>query len=244
MPAFDRDKAGAKALDARIILVAGALVDLAFTAKFGLQRLHAQAIALHTAIAATLTHQLVDDHALGGIDQRTPLAAPALFSGAGLVINDDRGALDLPELTLNAVQLVAVLNGNTLGQASDRLVFLGFIGHDDDFYRALGPHRLSDLHYRVALRALAHLLAAGHGHRVVVQNLVGDVHPGGNALAHCQHAAVKVSAVAEVGKHVLLNAEGLLAHPGHALTPHLGESHRGAVHPDGHEVAANTRHGP
>ncbi len=84
--------------------------------------------------------------------------------------------------------------------------------------------------------------AAGHGDCVVVQNLVGDVDPRGNALAYRQQAAVEVGAVAQVRKHVLVVAERLLTHPWHAFATHLGESDRGAVHPDGHEVAANARH--
>ena len=74
-------------------------------------------------------------------------------------------------------------------------------------------------------RPLANLLAAGHGHGVVVQNLVGDIHACGNGLANCQQAAVKVGAVTEVGKHVCVSGEGLLAHPRHALAAHLGKTH-------------------
>jgi hypothetical protein len=100
-------------------------------------------------------------------------------------------------------------------------------------HRAFGPHALRDLHHAVALGPLAHLLAAGHGHRVVVEQLVGDVHARRDALANGQDAAVEVGAVAQVGEHVLVVAEGLLADPGHALAAHLGEGAGGAVHPDG-----------
>jgi hypothetical protein len=54
----------------------------------------------------------------------------------------------------------------------------------------------------MALGPLAHLLAAGHRHRVVVEQLVGDVHARGDALAHGQDAAVEVGAVAQVGEDV------------------------------------------
>ena len=43
---------------------------------------------------------------------------------------------------------------------------------------------------------------------------------------------------------MLVGAERLLAHPRHAFAAHLGKAHRGAIHPDGHEVAANARHRP
>ena len=95
----------------------------------------------------------------------------------------------------------------------------------------------------MALGGFAHALPTGHGHRVVVQNFVSDVDPSGNALAHRQHAAVKVSAVANVGKHVGVVAERLLAHPGHALTTHLGKACGAAVHPKRHEVTTNAGHG-
>ena len=55
---------------------------------------------------------------------------------------------------------------------------------------------------------------------------------------------MEIGAVAQVGKNVLVGAERLLAHPRHAFAAHLGKAHRGAVHPDGHEVAADARHGP
>ena len=95
----------------------------------------------------------------------------------------------------------------------------------------------------MALGPLAHLLPARHGHGVVVQNFVGDVHAGGNALAHGQHAAVKVSAVTQVGKHVRVGGEGLLTDPGHALAAHLCETHGAAVHPQRHVMAADAGHG-
>ena len=87
--------------------------------------------------------------------------------------------------------------------------------------------------------ALTHALATGHGDGVVVEHLVGDVDPGGNALANGQQAAVEVGAVAQVGKHMGVGGERLLPDPGHALAAHLAEGAGGAVHPDRHEMAAN-----
>ena len=159
-----------------------------------------------------------------------------------MVVNDDRRALDLTHFALDAVQFVAVEHAHPFGQ-SHAIVFFGLIGHHVDALCAFGPHAHGDLHHAVAFRALAHLLATGHGHCVVVQNLVGDVDARRNALADCQNAAVKVGAVTQVGKDVLLVAERLLTCPGHALAAHLGEADGAAVHPDAHEVAANARHG-
>ena len=45
-------------------------------------------------------------------------------------------------------------------------------------------------------------LAPCHRHRFVVQNLVGDVDPGGDGCADRQHAGVKIGAVTEILKYV------------------------------------------
>ena len=228
------------------------MVDGALAAELGLQGLDADAIALRAAVATALAHQLVDEHPLGRVDQGAALAAAAFFGGAGLVVNDDGAALDLAQLALHPIERIAVLNRNALGQpqggaggavGAHAVVFVGLVGDDDDAPRPFGAHAVGDLDHRVAFWGFAHALTAGHGHRIVVQNFVGDVDPGGNALAHRQHAAVKVSAVANVGKHVGVVAEGLLAHPGHALAAHLGKAGGAAVHPQRHEVTTNAGHG-
>ena len=243
LPPLNGDKTGAKPLGARVVLVAGALVDLALAAKLGLQGLHAQAVGLHAAVTTALANQRVDHHPLGRVNQRAALAPAALFGGAGLVIDDDRGALDLAKLPLQDIEQVAVRHGHAHGQAAAAGVFFRLVGDDGDTHRTFGVHALRNLQHRVAFGPFAHALPAGHGHCIVVQNLVGDVDPCRNALAHRQHATVKISAVANIGKHVLVMAKGLLADPGHPLAAHLGEAYRGTVHPHRHEVAANAGHG-
>ena len=197
---------------------------------------------MHTAVATAFTHQLIDNHALGRVYQAAAFAPAAFLGSAGLVVNDDGGAFDLAKLALNTVKLVAVLHAHAVGQLHP-FVFIRLVGHHNDLNRAFGTHALGNLHHGMAFRALPHLLAAGHGDGVVVENFVGDVDPRSNALAHRQHAAVEVGAIAQVGEHVLVVAERLLPHPGHAFAAHLREAHRSAVHPDGHEVAANAGHG-
>ena len=241
LPAFHRDKAGAKALDAAVVLVATALVDLTLAAQRRLERLHRQAVGFFTAVAASLAHQLIDHHAFGRVDQRAALAPAALFRGAGLVVDDDGRALDLAQLALYGVQLIAVVHGHAFGQR-DTVVFFGLVGHHHRLHCALCPHALRYLHDRMAFRPLADLLAAGHRHGVVIKNLVGDVDARCNALADREHAAVKIGAVAQVGKDVLVSGERRLPDPRHALAAHLGKSHGAAVHPQGHEVAANAGH--
>ena len=242
LAAFDGDEAGAKALHAGVVLVAGVLVDAALAAELGLHRLDRQAVGLHRAVAAAFADQFVDDHGLVGRGQRAAFAAAALFGGAGLVVDDGRAALEGAELALDAVQFVAVVHGHALGQRH-AVVLGGFVGDDDQFGHALGLEAVHDLQHRVALGPLAHALAARHGHGVVVQQLVGDVHAGRDALAYRQQAAVEVGAVAQVGEDMGVLGEGRLAHPGHALATHLREGAGGAVHPHRHVVAADAGHG-
>ena len=83
-------------------------------------------------------------------------------------------------------------------------------------------------------------LAAGHGHRLVEKDLVGDVQPGRHGGSDGKRAGVEVGAVAQVLEHVRGVAERRLADPGGALTAHLGVGARRPVrHPSGHVVAAN-----
>src|SRR6185436_18409200 len=105
LAAFDSHEARAEALQAGVVLVAGVLVDAALAAELGLHRFHAQAVALHAAVAAAFAHQLVDHQAPGGILHLAALAAPPLLGGAGLVVNQDRAALGLAQLALHRVEL-------------------------------------------------------------------------------------------------------------------------------------------
>ena len=122
------------------------------------------------------------------------------------------------------------------------MVFLGLIRDDDQLFHPFGQQTLHDLQHAVALGTLAHTLPAGHGHGIVVQQLVGDVDARRNALANSQQAAVKVGAITQIGKYVVVFGERRLPHPGHAFPTHLREGAGGAVHPHRHVVAANARH--
>ena len=91
--------------------------------------------------------------------------------------------------------------------------------------------------------SLTHALPTGHGDSIVVQNFVGDVDASRNALPDGQDTAVKIGAIANVGKHMFFVAEMLLPNPWCAFTTHLRKAHGAAVHPDTHEVTTNTGHG-
>ena len=108
--AVHRDEGRAEAVEAGEILVAARLVDLALAAELGLDRLDRDAVRLHAAIAAALADQFVDDHPLVGIGKGAALAPAALFGRAGLVVDQHRDALDLAQLALDLVQVVAVMD--------------------------------------------------------------------------------------------------------------------------------------
>ena len=173
LPAFDGDEARAEALQAGVVLVAGVLVDAALAAELGLDRLHAQAVALHAAVAAAFADQLVDHHALGRVDHRAALAAAPLLGGAGLVVDQDRAAFDLAQLALHRVELVAVVHRRRRapGRPARRTCRA----------RRSRPRcawRLRPRSSRVICGTVQHAvdrLAAGHRDRVVEQDLVGDV---------------------------------------------------------------------
>src|SRR5690606_5189772 len=100
----------------------------------------------------------VDEHAAIGIRELALLAAAALFRSAGLVVDDDRGALGFAEFVLDRGQIVTVLHRH----ARDGLALVArhVLGEDDDLLRAFGKHLRGDL----ADRYLAVvLLTAGHG---------------------------------------------------------------------------------
>jgi hypothetical protein len=57
------------------------------------------------------------------------------------------------------------------------------------------------------IQVTIHMLAAGHGHRVVEQDLVGDGELGRDRLADGQDAGVEIGPVAQVHEHMRLVAE-------------------------------------
>ena len=99
--AVHRDETRAEALDAGEVLVAARLVDGTLPAELGLDRHDGDAVRLHAAVAAALADELVDDHALVRIGIAAALPPPALFGGAGLVVDEHREAARLGELLLH-----------------------------------------------------------------------------------------------------------------------------------------------
>ncbi len=99
----------------------------------------------------------------------------------------------------------------------------GVLGQHDHRVDALGGQLAGERGHPpdLALR----LLGAGHRDDVVVEDLVGDVDPGGDRLLQRELAGVEVGAVAEVLEHVvdIGDERGGLADPQAALAAHLGQ---------------------
>ena len=171
LAAVHGDKARAESLDAGKILVAVRLVDPPLASEFGLQRLHRNAVGGHRAVATALANALVDEHALLRIGIESALAAATLFGGAGLVVDQYREALDLAQFLLDRIEIAAVMDGRTGGDIVRRIL-VGFVGDDGELLRPFRRYLMRDLRHR---QAAFGRLAAGHRHRIVVENLVGDV---------------------------------------------------------------------
>ncbi len=230
------DKRRAEAFQAGIILVAARLVDPALAAELGFQRLDRHAVRLQTAIAAAFAHQLVDDDALVGIGIKPALAAAAFLRSAGLVVDQHRDAGDGGELGLHLHQIVAMMDGDAARPVLVLGIFLRIVGDHHHARSGFAHHLLGDQrHGELAVVGLA----AGHGDRVVEQDLVGDVDAGGDRGADRQAARVVIGAVADILENVIARGEQRLAHPVRALATHMGEAERLAVHPLRHIVTAD-----
>ena len=94
------------------------------------------------------------------------------------------------------------------------------VADDDDLVHAFRRDLLRDQCRRD--RAVDRL-SAGHRHRIVVEDLVGDVDFGGDRGADREDPRVVIRAVAEIGEHVLGRRERRLADPRHAFAAHVGK---------------------
>ena len=153
------------------------------------------AVRLHAAIAAALADQLVDDDALVRVGKRAALAAPALFGGAGLVVDQHRDAADLAQARFCTRRAPRGGGWWCRPASACRRIFLRLVGDDHDALRAFGRDLARDLRHG---HAAVDLLAAGHRDRVVEEKLVGDVDAGGDRGADREAAGMVVGAVAEI----------------------------------------------
>src|SRR5690606_20997082 len=238
--AMHGDEARAEALDAGIILVAGVLVDFALAPQLGLQRQYRQAVGFLSAIATTFAYGGVDEHALGRVFQLAALAAAAFLGGAGLVVNDHRDALELAQLALHGIQLAAVMETGVGRETGAAGVFIRLVTDDGDALDALIGHLPAEL---IDTQFAVDGLATGHGHRIVVENLVGDVHARRDRRPNRQAAGVEIGAITQVLEDVRSVGERRLADPVDTLAAHLGEGLGAPVHPLHHVMTADSGRG-
>src|ERR1700730_15758471 len=220
---MDGDKTRAKSLDAGIVLVAVRLVDLALAAEFGLERLDRNAVGGLRTVAAALADEVVDKDALRRIRIQPALAAATFLGGAGLIVDQNGEAFDLAQLAVNWIQLAAMMDGRAFGEILAG-IFAGIVRDDRKALGALGPDLMSNL--RDGQAALGGL-PAGHGDRVVVENLVGNADARRRRRPQCEQARMCVGTVTEILKDVGLAGEGRLADPAHAFGAHMRDR-RGA----------------
>ena len=217
-------------------MLAVRLVDLALAAEFGLQRLDRDAVRLHATIAAALADQLVDDHALVGVRVGAALASAALLGGAGLVVEQERDTGDRGQFALDGVEFVAMVQRRAGRPLRARRIFAWVVADHGDAGDALGR----DLPRHLVRREMAlGLLAAGHGDRVVVEQLVGKGDAARDGPADSERAGMGIGAVAEILEDMAALRERRLADPVRAFAAHLGEAGGVAVHPLHHVMAAD-----
>ncbi len=235
--ALDGHEARAEAVQAGIVLVARGLLDLALAAPVGLDRDHAQAVAGHAAVAAALADALVDEHAPGRLGQQALLAPAAQLGRAGLVVDQQGHAGHFAQFALHRVELAAVVKARAARKLGGAAAVLGDVVADHgDAPGALGLDLARDLgHAELAVDRLA----TGHRDRVVVEQLVGDVRARRDGLPDGQQPGVEVGAVAEVLEDMRLAREARMRDPVDALAAHLDQPAGAALHPAGHEVAAD-----
>ena len=204
--------------------------------EIGLQRHDREAVRLHAAIAAALAHVRVDDDAPVRVLQQAALAPAPLLGRAHLVVNDGRDPLPLAQLALHLVERVPVMDRHAVGELPVEGVLLGLVGDHGDTADAFRLNLAGDALDR---ERPVHWLAAGHRHRVVVENLVSHVDAGGDRSPDRQDAGVEIGAVADVLEDVRGLGEGRLPDPARALAAHVREGRGLPVHPLRHVVAAD-----
>jgi hypothetical protein len=192
---------------------------------------------LRDTIAAALADLFVDHQAQGGFDELAARPQAALLGGALLIVNDRGHTGQLLEFAQHFGQIVAIAQLGVGGQF-DAVVFLQVVGEHRDLANTIGRQLVGQLGDGHGARGL---LAAGHGHGTVVQDLVSDVDAGRDAGFHGQRCGMKIGAVADVLENVRPLDEGGHADPRRALAAHVGEERVGMVRVlelRGHGVAA------
>ena len=184
--AFDGHHGWADSLQAREILVANGLVDLPLAPQVRGQRANGDTVGQCRTVAAVFTQPGMDEDARGARARCPTLDASALLGGADLV-EDERGHTRChAQRALYRVQLATGVKAGVGGELPALgLPAIGVFRQN----RYPGDTLCLDLPRDLGHgQAPVHRLPTGHGHRIVVQNLVGDVGLGGHGLANRQIA--------------------------------------------------------
>ncbi len=234
-----RHEARAESFKTRVVRVAGGLVDLPLSPVFRFDRLHGQAVGLHRTVATALADRLVDEHAPGRRFHLPALDPPPLLRRAHLVIDQHGDARRVAQFDLDFFQLPAVEDARAFRQVAHAGIAGRIVRDDHDGLDALGLHLPRDLRHGLAR---LHLLAAGHRHGVVVEDLVRRIHLARDRCAYRQRAGMRICPVAQVYEHVRFGRERHLADPWRAFAAHL-RMHVGASlrRERRHVVAADPR---
>jgi D-serine dehydratase len=129
-----------------------------------------------------------------------------------------------------------MMNGKRARPDRVARVFVRLVGYDNNTLGAFGGDLTGDLRHG---KAAVVGLAAGHRHRVVKQDFVGDVRFGSDGGADRHIAGMVVGAIAKILKNVFALGERRFADPVRALAAHLRVTERRSVHPLCHEMAAD-----
>ena len=83
-------------------------------------------------------------------------------------------------------------------------------------------------------------LPAGHRHRVIIENLVGNIHICCDRRADRHQTGMVKGTIADILEHMAAGRKTRLANPVGPFPAHMGVAFNIAVHELGHPVTANT----
>src|ERR1700733_7669985 len=146
---MNRNEARTEALDAGEILVAARLVDAPLAPEFRFQGLDRHAIGDAPAISAAFADLRIDEGALGRVSPFAALAQASALGRAGLLVQNDRHALEFAKFTLRLIHRVAMAKAHAVGQR-DAGVALRIVRHERHFLDALRGKLVEDLTRRHA----------------------------------------------------------------------------------------------
>jgi len=191
-------------------------------------------------ITATLAHQRIDEHPAGRGGHFAPLAAAAFFGGADLVIDQSGHPLGGAQLLLHGGQILARAQGDAGGKPRHAAVPAEIVRHHDDPRHTFIRQLAGDLRHG---KSVFRMLAAGHGNRVVIQQLVGNIEPHRHGGANGEQAGMVIGAIAQIRENMGHVGKGGDSGPAHALSAHMASQAGMGISETRHIVATNPGQG-